>query len=319
MRLRALWRWLLRCAFGTSCFVGAAVIAAPFELALAPALPGGVVLAQSGPTAQQRPAYLEVPYASPLAPATMEDTIFPAKLSAPRASGPEPLPEGEVIFLRRANAPRTVAVPGNPRTQQQHMGKIIQVVHTEPAVPQAGLGFEPLGLPPTAPAPDAAVTVLHFRRGAALPPTNSPPVVTPPTSAVVPAAARVSVPVLAPPNFPRAEPGPQRRSFVDLSAAPCFAHAPDYCWIVGQVEYSGTAKEWRLRYASVDEVDRFGGRVTLIENQHISYMRDGMYVNVRGHLVNPQSAAQGRAFYRVESFQTVENPNVPQMPNGRFP
>src|SRR5262249_48796028 len=45
----------------------------------------------------------------------------------------------------------------------------------------------------------------------------------------------------------------RRKSFVDLTAAPCFGHAPDYSWVSGQVEYSRVRKEWRLRYASADE------------------------------------------------------------------
>ena len=73
---------------------------------------------------------------------------------------------------------------------------------------------------------------------------------------------------------------------MDLTAAPCFSHAPDYNWIIGQVEYSRIAKEWRLRYASVDEMDDHGGRVVLIENHHVSLLRDGQFIHAHGHLVN---------------------------------
>jgi hypothetical protein len=111
-------------------------------------------------------------------------------------------------------------------------------------------------------------------------------------------------------TFPRAEPAPARKSYVDLTAAPCFSHAPDYNWIIGQVEYSRIAKEWRLRYASVDETDRYGGRVTLIENHHLTLLRDGQYVQVRGHLVNPDNAGDGPAYYRIESFRGLADPNA---------
>jgi hypothetical protein len=110
--------------------------------------------------------------------------------------------------------------------------------------------------------------------------------------------------------FPRSAPSPDRKAYVDLSAAPCFGRAHDYSWIIGKVEHSSISKEWRLRYASVDEPDKFGGRVILVENQHVGYLRDGMYVQVRGHLVNADPSGKGRAFYRIESFQMVENPNV---------
>jgi hypothetical protein len=112
------------------------------------------------------------------------------------------------------------------------------------------------------------------------------------------------------PMFPRAEPGPRRRSFVDITAAPCFGHAPDYHWLSGQVEYSRILHAWRLRYASVDESDRFAGSVTLVENAHVGYLRDGEYVRVVGHLVNPDADGPAPA-YRIESFQVIDNPNDP--------
>jgi hypothetical protein len=126
----------------------------------------------------------------------------------------------------------------------------------------------------------------------------------------VPAVTTTSQPV----HYPRGAPTTVRRSFVDLTAAPCFAHAPDYSWIIGRVEYSSITKEWRLRYASVDEVDRFGGRVALIENQHVGYLADGMYVQVRGHLVNPEEASNRSTFYRIEWYRVVDNPNEVQTP-----
>jgi hypothetical protein len=115
--------------------------------------------------------------------------------------------------------------------------------------------------------------------------------------------------------FPRGELTPRRKSYVDLSAAACFAHAPDYNWIFGQVEYSSVAKEWRLRYASVDETDRYGGRVSLIENHHVGLLREGMYVHVRGHLMNPENTSNGPTYFRIEWFRTIDNPNTAQTPD----
>jgi hypothetical protein len=106
-----------------------------------------------------------------------------------------------------------------------------------------------------------------------------------------------------------------RRSFVDLTAAPCFGHASDYSWVSGQIEYSGIRKEWRLRYSSVDETDRFGGRLALIENDHLAYLADGQYVRVQGHLVNPADAESSRASYRIEAFQRIDKPNRTALPN----
>ena len=114
------------------------------------------------------------------------------------------------------------------------------------------------------------------------------------------------------PLFPRGEPALSRKSYVDLTAAPCFSHAPDYNWIIGQAEYSAIAKGWRLRYTSVDESDRFGGRVTLIENHHVSLLRDGQFVHVRGHVVDADTTGDAPPHYRIEWFRVIDNPNEPQ-------
>lgn len=111
-------------------------------------------------------------------------------------------------------------------------------------------------------------------------------------------------------KFPRAERGPERKSFVDLSAARCFAHAPDYNWIFGQVEYSNVSKEWRLRYASVEEEDRYGGRVSLIENHYVKELREGMYIHARGYVVNPENSSTSSTYFRIDWYRALENPNA---------
>jgi hypothetical protein len=99
---------------------------------------------------------------------------------------------------------------------------------------------------------------------------------------------------------------------VDLTAAPCFGHAPDYHWLSGQVEYSRICKGWRLRYASVDEVERFGGSVTLVDNKDLDQLKDGQYLLVQGHLNDPSATGISPA-YRVESFRVI-NGNQTEMP-----
>jgi hypothetical protein len=92
----------------------------------------------------------------------------------------------------------------------------------------------------------------------------------------------------------------------DITAAPCFAKAEDYSWLQGQVEYSRMSKSWRLRYASVDETDRFGGSVTLTGDTVLDSLKDGEYVRIRGYLPNPD--ARGIApTYRVEAVEAVES------------
>lgn len=99
---------------------------------------------------------------------------------------------------------------------------------------------------------------------------------------------------------------PARRVFHDITASPCFAKAEDYSWLQGQVEYTRLSKSWRLRYASVDEEDRFGGSVTLTGDTVLDSLKDGEYVRIRGYLPNPD--ARGSApTYRVEAIEAVES------------
>jgi hypothetical protein len=101
--------------------------------------------------------------------------------------------------------------------------------------------------------------------------------------------------------FPRSEPPPPRRSFADVTADACFAHAKDYGWLRGRVEYSRLSKGWRLRYASVDEDDRFGGSVTLAAGSHLRTLKDGDLVEVRGRLADA-AADSASPLYQVESL-----------------
>jgi hypothetical protein len=98
---------------------------------------------------------------------------------------------------------------------------------------------------------------------------------------------------------------PARRSVTDITASPCFSKAEDYSWLQGRVEYSRMNKSWRIRYASVDEVDRFGGSVTLTGDTLLDTLKDGEYVRVRGYLPNPDTRAIAPP-YRVEAIEPVQ-------------
>lgn len=100
---------------------------------------------------------------------------------------------------------------------------------------------------------------------------------------------RPAQPVVA--ACPRGEAPPARRSFVDITAQPSFAHAEDYSWLVGQVEYSCIRKGWRIRYASVDEDDRYGGSATLADEGQLGNLKDGQLVRLTGHFVGGEGKA----------------------------
>jgi hypothetical protein len=111
----------------------------------------------------------------------------------------------------------------------------------------------------------------------------------PPVSTVVPPATNNAA-------LTRGEPPPPRKSFADVTAQPFFSHAQDYSWLQGQVEYSHFGNSWRLRYASVDESDSFGGSVTLLDNNLLQNLKDGQYVRVQGHLASDSEVLQTTHF-----------------------
>jgi hypothetical protein len=98
----------------------------------------------------------------------------------------------------------------------------------------------------------------------------------------------------------------RRRSFADITAKPGFGHAADYCWLVGELQYVHVRKAWRLRYASVDEEDRYGGSVTLVEMGSMDSYSNGQMVRVEGQLLDSESREPSPT-YRVRSMQVVGN------------
>jgi hypothetical protein len=104
---------------------------------------------------------------------------------------------------------------------------------------------------------------------------------------------------------PVGEPGSVRKGFVDITAQPCFNHAEDYSCLSGQIQHSRITKGWRLRYASVDEVDPYGGSVTLNDDAKLSGLKDGDLVRVHGHLVSPEDRGIAPS-YQVDSIQPIE-------------
>lgn len=104
---------------------------------------------------------------------------------------------------------------------------------------------------------------------------------------------------------PRLEPAP-RRAFVDITAHSCFAHAQDYGWLSGQLQHLRTKECWRLRYASVDEDDPYGGSVTLVDsNGLLSSCQDGQYVRISGRLLNAADRSIAPE-YKVDSLQVLD-------------
>jgi hypothetical protein len=64
-----------------------------------------------------------------------------------------------------------------------------------------------------------------------------------------------------------------------------YAHDPEYRWLRGRLEYSETARRWKLRYIPVERTtDEFGGSVVLANPSLLSGYERGQFIEVRGRL-----------------------------------
>jgi hypothetical protein len=158
---------------------------------------------------------------------------------------------------------------------------------------------------PTAEAkPDDRVWKTSSSTAVAPPPPPAEPIKS--AHAPPPAPTGVATPVPATrTGIVRGEKPREHRSDVDITAHPCFGHASDYRWVSGQVMYSRVAKSWRLRYASVDEIDPYGGSVTLVDDGQLRDLKDGGYYRIHGHLENPEEKVSSPP-YHVQSIEPID-------------
>jgi hypothetical protein len=97
-----------------------------------------------------------------------------------------------------------------------------------------------------------------------------------------------------------------RRTFHDITADPCFDHAADYAWVTGELYFEKDSKTWTVRYASVDEEDRYGGKVTLTDAGSMENLRSGQMVRVEGRLADAE-AHDLRPAYKVQAIKLVRD------------
>jgi hypothetical protein len=166
-------------------------------------------------------------------------------------------------------------------------------------------------LAPTSPAPAPAVRIPQEAPVAAdrgIPPTV--PAVAP--AEANPVLIRASVGAAPPPVIDSAQPvvhiGPEpswQGGPAPEAAGGQFGHAPDYVWLVGELQYLQTRHAWRLRYGRPGDEDRYGGTVTLTGEALPSDCAGGQIVRVEGQLVNPNAAEPRPAFW-VNRLQIIK-------------
>ena len=76
-----------------------------------------------------------------------------------------------------------------------------------------------------------------------------------------------------------------------------YYHSPDYGTLVGELHYNPRQNTWRLRYASIDEEDRYGGSVSLHNvGREMADYKTGQYVRIEGAVVNKESREVSPAY-----------------------
>jgi hypothetical protein len=76
-----------------------------------------------------------------------------------------------------------------------------------------------------------------------------------------------------------------------------YYHSADYGTLVGELHHNPRLNSWRLRYASIDEEDRYGGSVTLQNvGREMADFKTGQYVRIEGAVLNKESREVSPAY-----------------------
>jgi hypothetical protein len=150
-------------------------------------------------------------------------------------------------------------------------------------------------------APQAAIVTPAAPVAAAV---ETPPA---PVTPIAQPVVKQESPAIQPVKFRVGEDAVPRRSYADITAKPCYAHDAAYHVLSGELQFVHVRNAWRLRYASVDEEDRYGGSVTLTEMGSMDGFANGQFVRVEGCLADPQSNEPSPAF-RVRTIQRLSQP-----------
>jgi hypothetical protein len=138
------------------------------------------------------------------------------------------------------------------------------------------------------------------------------PAATGQTSAITRAGYSVYAPVTTPFTSPQLSPEAGERPTTTYVAVhqpkEMVGHENDYSWISGQLYYvHANGGMWVIRYADVDQVDRYGGSVVLTPTVEMRNFREGDLVTVCGEILNDgiRGRTLGGALYRVNSIQMI--------------
>ena len=82
-----------------------------------------------------------------------------------------------------------------------------------------------------------------------------------------------------------------------------YGHSEDFKTVTGRVQmWRNTV---RVRYAPIDQEDRYGGFVVLEGGAELTKIRDGQHIRIRGVLIAPEDR-NGAARYRVQGIEILD-------------
>ena len=92
--------------------------------------------------------------------------------------------------------------------------------------------------------------------------------------------------------------------------AELFGQHESYLWLRGQLEYSASQRQWKLRYIPLDapegRMDSYGGSVVLTDNAQLKSYRSGDFVLVKGRLAGGSTGQSGFApLYELQSVSKL--------------
>lgn len=190
--------------------------------------------------------------------------VFP-HAAAKRDSGPI-LPPGYAPSPFHPNRPgQVIEIPtGSPRPLDASVGKPETFTVTVPPV-EAPSPIKPIAEAPVIIEPEAVR-----------------PVPAKPVAEKTPVATKTP-PAALPRELSRELKGTPTR-------AARYEHAPDFSYVVGELQYIESRRQWRLRYAPHDADDTYGGVVTLRGAEHlVGEFKPGQTVRILGQLVDPDA------------------------------
>lgn len=93
---------------------------------------------------------------------------------------------------------------------------------------------------------------------------------------------------------------------IGTTGGPLYGHADDYSWLVGELQRLHMPKaEWKLRFARLDEEDRWGGSVLLAPDIRLEGFKDGDEVYIEGEiLVERPSLYISGPLYRIRAIKS---------------